>query len=651
MSFLKNAAVIAFLCVAWTMLIGKDLGWDIFNHHYYVPFAWMEGRIASDLYGAGPQSYQNPLGFLPFYFMVQWGWPAWLIGCVLALLHSLNLVLVGRMAGTLWADASGRGVWIFSALLLTGLTPIFFFVLGSSTVDAIGSALVLAGLLPLLSAGGGRWRCWGLLGAGILLALAFAVKQSNAVFVLAAAALLLWQWGLGRRRFADLLWCALGVALGLLLGMGWYCWVLWNQFGNPLFPLYNNIFQSPFTSSAALLAGRFMPDGFADLIWRIWDIAQMKRFVYYEGFAPDIRPLLLVLFSLLALAVVLGRRVLRLPQGAGYKPMDIDLLLFMVVSYVLWLLTSGNGRYALPVFLLCGLMLVRCLYIFFPAAIAKIIVLLVAFFQGGYAITAGDLRFIAEPWDAAPYYKVEAADRLVNEPFLHLTVGLQTNASVIASKFHPEGALVSPIGQLALPRDQSPLGRAYEARLQVWRDRTRVIVPAFDLSDANERNAAREAVNHLLYRMRLQVDTNDCEAFAISRAKPSASSVFAVAHAKRSFLSEDGVRRYLSCAVSDSTVRDPVMDASMARADRVFGVLENTCPEIYGPPGFASERGIQDWRRFYSNSDSTAIVSEEHWVIVQHSRSPVDRIIGTVDDILQGRGNFDCQRWNLVTPD
>lgn len=83
-----------------------------------------------------------------------------------------------------------------------------------------------------------------------------------------------------------------------------------------------------------------------------------------KGFAPDIRPLLLVLFSLLALVVVLGRRMLQGRAAQARKPMDIDLLLFMAVGYVLWILTSGNGRYALPVFLLCGLML-RCLYLSF----------------------------------------------------------------------------------------------------------------------------------------------------------------------------------------------------------------------------------------------------------------------------------------------
>ena len=651
MPFPRNAVVFALLCVIWTMLIGKDLGWDIANHHYYLPFAWMEGRVGTDLYAAGPQSYQNPLGFFPFYFMVHWAWPSWLIGCALALIHSLNLVLIERMARSLWADAPGREVWIFSALLLTWLAPIFLFVLGSSTVDAIGSALVLASLLPMLSISAGRWRHQGLLGAGLLLALAFSIKLSNAVFLLAAAALLLWQWLRGRRNFADLLWCASGVVLGLLLGMGWYSWLLWSQFGNPVFPLYNNIFESPFAASSAAVTGRFMLLSSSDLFGRIWDIAQLKRFVYYEGFAPDIRPALLVLFNLLALAIVFVCMLFRRPLKAGYRTMDFDLLLFIAVSYVLWLLTSGNGRYALPMFLLCGLMLARCVCVFFPAVIARVVVLLVVFFQGVYAITAGDLRFVAEPWDSAPYYKIDAADRLVSEPFLHLALGLQTNASVIVSKFHPEGALVNPIGQISLPRDQSSLGRAYEERLDAWRGRTRVIVPAFDLSDAKRRNDAREAIDGLLYRMRLQVDTDDCEAFAISRAKPATSSIFALIHAKNTFLSAGAEQRYLSCAVSEATVRDEAMEASMARADRVFVALENACPDIYGPPGFASERGVKEWRRFYPNTDATAIVSEEDGVMVQSPRSPIDRYVGTVDDVLQGRGSFDCRRWNLVTPD
>lgn len=630
------------------MLIGKDLGWDITNHHYYLPFSWMEGRVGSDLYAAGPQSYQNPLGFFPFYFMVHWAWPSWLIGCVLALIHSLNLIFVERMARSLWKDTPGREVWIFSALLLTWLAPIFLFVLGSSTVDAIGSALVLASLLPILSDRAGRI---GLLGAGLLLALAFAIKQSNAIFVLAVAVVLLWQWLRGRRTFVDLLWCALGVLFGLLLGMGWYSWFMWQHFGNPVFPLYNNVFESPFAASTAAVAGRFMLDGFFDLFWRFWDIAQMKRFVYYEGFAPDIRPVLLVLFNLIVLVVVFVYLVFRRPLRPGYKAMDLDLLLFIAVAYVLWLLTSGNGRYALPVFLLCGLMLVRCLFVFLPAALARVVVLVAIFSQGAYVLTAGDFRFIAEPWDTAPYFKIEASDRLIEEPFLHLALGTQTNASVIVSKFHPEGGLINPVGQVSLPRNESPLGRAFEERLDRWHDRTRVIVRGVDLADAGVRDRAREVINGMLYRMRLQIDLEDCEPFTISRTKPAVSSVFAFIHAKNSFLPKETEQRYMSCAVYDATVRDMVMEVSMTRAESVFSVLEGKCPGIYNPPGFVADHVENDWRRFYPNSDATAIVSEEHGVMVQSPRSPIDRYVGTVDDVLQGRGSFDCRRWNLVTPD
>lgn len=48
----------------------------------------------------------------------------------------------------------------------------------------------------------------------------------------------------------------------------------------------------------------------------------------------------------------------------------------------------------------------------------------------------------------------------------------------------------------------------------------------------------------------------------------------------------------------------------MSRRQR-FVELEKACPEIYSPPGFTSDRGNKDWRRFYANSDATAIVSRK----------------------------------------
>src|SRR5262245_41491798 len=95
-------AFLYLITVGWVLLVGKDLSWDVLNHHLYLPFEWITGRIHSDLFGAGPQSYQNPLGYLPFYALVAHNYPSWVIGIVLASVHAMNGILAWRIAARLW---------------------------------------------------------------------------------------------------------------------------------------------------------------------------------------------------------------------------------------------------------------------------------------------------------------------------------------------------------------------------------------------------------------------------------------------------------------------------------------------------------------------------------------------------------------------
>ena len=62
------------LCVAWTLIAGKDLNWDLLHYHYYDAHALLEWRIRQDYFAASTQSYLNPLGYVPFYLMVSAGW-------------------------------------------------------------------------------------------------------------------------------------------------------------------------------------------------------------------------------------------------------------------------------------------------------------------------------------------------------------------------------------------------------------------------------------------------------------------------------------------------------------------------------------------------------------------------------------------------
>ena len=84
----------AAVCAVWTVFAGKDVNWDLLNYHYYLPYELLGGRLEQDFFAASAQSYLNPVGYLPFYFMVSSGWHSVIASVTLAVAHSLCIALL-----------------------------------------------------------------------------------------------------------------------------------------------------------------------------------------------------------------------------------------------------------------------------------------------------------------------------------------------------------------------------------------------------------------------------------------------------------------------------------------------------------------------------------------------------------------------------
>ena len=93
----------AVLCALWTVAAGKDVNWDLLNYHYYLPYEWLNGRLEQDYFAASGQSYLNPVGYLPFYFMLSAGWHSVLASAALAAVHGVNLALLYLIGWKLFA--------------------------------------------------------------------------------------------------------------------------------------------------------------------------------------------------------------------------------------------------------------------------------------------------------------------------------------------------------------------------------------------------------------------------------------------------------------------------------------------------------------------------------------------------------------------
>ena len=97
------AAVFAAL---WSLHAGKDLNWDLLHYHYYAAYAFLENHLERDFFAASAQGYLNPIGFLPFYWMVSSGWHSAIVSIVLASAHAANFALLFAICLLYTSDAA-----------------------------------------------------------------------------------------------------------------------------------------------------------------------------------------------------------------------------------------------------------------------------------------------------------------------------------------------------------------------------------------------------------------------------------------------------------------------------------------------------------------------------------------------------------------
>ncbi|MBC7624656.1 MAG: hypothetical protein H7232_14870, partial [Aeromicrobium sp.] len=150
-----QAVVSAALGAITTILLGKDTNWDLLNYHLYTAHAFLNYSLSSDFMGSSAQRYLNPLGYLPFYFMIQAGWHSALVGIVIGSFHGLSLLFLWRIARVhLFAASSMPNILSVAAIILAASSPVFLGVLGGTFLEGSTLVLMTGGLLLVVASVG-----------------------------------------------------------------------------------------------------------------------------------------------------------------------------------------------------------------------------------------------------------------------------------------------------------------------------------------------------------------------------------------------------------------------------------------------------------------------------------------------------------------
>ncbi len=327
----------------YTWFVGEDVNWDWQNYHEYNVWAVINGRYGLDALPAGFQTYFNPTVYFPIYYLrhlLPLPYGLMIIGAA----HGLNLLLIYFLIRVLLREAATASA-IGASILIAAVGPMTLSEVGTSFSDILTALPILAGCVLILSADESHRGRYVL--AGLLIGAAVGLKLTNVVYALGAAAAVL---AAGRPLKATLC-LGIGGAIGAVVTGGAWSMMLWREMGNPIFPLFNAVFQSPELVPTNIMDWQFLPHGMLDALaypfyWLVGD----NRSSEYPF--RDAR------FAVATVLIVLGIGRGLITRTDIFTRRDTQFLLFFAVSYASWLAVFSIQRYAIVLELLCAPLIV-----------------------------------------------------------------------------------------------------------------------------------------------------------------------------------------------------------------------------------------------------------------------------------------------------
>jgi hypothetical protein len=508
------------------------------------------------------------------------------------------------------------------AAALGAATSVLWMTIGGSFLDPLLAPLMLGGLLLLLDPARGGAR--GAFGAGVLFGVAAALKYSNACFALAALPLAFTcagPQGSGRLR-AGLAYVAGGAVAVAVLAGPWFL-VLWREFGNPVFPLMNAWFESPYAPALNLMSDRFKQDGLTAALTFPFRVATLDPRLYIETLAPDIRLAALSIASLvLAGTVALGRAAVR----PAFTAVDWRLFAFFATAATLWFVTSANGRYGLVVLLLTGVCLARVVERLLSPGATRITLGVLLVLQVAMAALASPTRWHSiEPWSSEwlPYRVPEKARA---EPALYLTVE-ELPMAVLAPFFHPEASFVNFRGQYSVPSNSPKLA----ALLERHQGRVRTLGRSLQGVGPEGQPLPRVLLfyNSVLGRIGYRLDLADC--FTVQWSPQSEDRLSRLANALAPRRAPDPVQFSAASCALVAAPRSPEAIAAERRVSQLFDRIEESCPRLFrGQTAVTDTLGI-GWSRVYPALDARLESNGEH-VVLYHILAQRESHLGRLRD-------------------
>ncbi|MGN6646111.1 MAG: hypothetical protein ACTHJT_06240 [Cytophaga sp.] len=291
------------------------------------------------------------------------------VGLILGCIHGVNSYLLYLIVEKL---VSGLNIalkrWvIFAACLMGFYGAAAISEVGTTFGDNVVSLFILTALYILIrqlincyKISGYKINLWVILSAGLLMGFAAGVKLTTAIYPVAFVLSLAWVAKNVKEYVQIGLVYGSAVCISFSASMGYWMYLQWMRFGNPTYPFFNNIFQSPYGRITNPTDIRFFPKGFFQTLFYPF------YFVVKQTYTAEVtfRDMHLAVCYCLLIGFVgffcykkFVSKETEIFTAGNYK-MYFFIISFFVLSYILWQKLFSIYRYVLlleilsPVFVL-----------------------------------------------------------------------------------------------------------------------------------------------------------------------------------------------------------------------------------------------------------------------------------------------------------
>ncbi|MBP6897567.1 MAG: glycosyltransferase family 39 protein [Pseudacidovorax sp.] len=656
---LKSAPIWAFFfflvaAVCWALIAGKDLNFDFRNYHLYSVYSLLQNRIGTDYFPAAVSGYLNPLAEVPVYAMVKAEWDDRLVAITLAIIHSLNLIFIWKITKLIIKPENGLAISAcFFATLLAFLSPIQLTTLSNTFADPISGLFTLGGVFFLLR-GPSQSNISNIFLSGIFFGAGAGLKLTNLLFCPASfVALLFLSDGSWRKTAKSMALLFGGSVFAFLATNGWWMWQMYEHFGNPIFPLYNDLFKSPdfidqnFSDKRMLTYGAWT--------WAVLPLTMLKSggMLYSENSAPDLRLMLLIVIAVASAAKIFIRPKVKLLNreflaenhcARSARRCFFALCAYFSISYLLWGIVSGIGRYGYVLWLVISCLCVGLLNRYFNRSVFRIVLTTAAIVQITMIVLNGNPSFTAHRWHGK-WIDLDVPASLKNEPATYLVHGVQSNSFIFPylnpqSKFsNIIGQYVQPIGEKMTPNLKkfisSPIG---PIRILFETNAASDISPKLDESVEPELNA-------LLSGYGFKIKNMNCSHILLKGKELTKSALTGLewSSAALSSSSQNNIANvYWTCDLEGlSQQSHEAALTEYSKVDRIFDAIEDKCGLALSPHRIQTIRSINGWFRNYFNT-ITVLGIRGNELYIHPLNSALTFPLGTIEEWDKNKLSFKC---------